>query len=264
MTKKKPDDETLRGAPDFTPKSSPARPPSGAASAVPRPSSSSSSLRAVAPEVSQGAWRDRVFQPRGVLSQAEVIQGLETGLRTVLGNANHTSVAFQDLRSTWLPFLRQTLEQNGGDGIDAWLLRVLKPPGRHAMDPLVDDLISALTRLRLAKDLAQFEEEALKSVEVVRRSFKHKEPRKLSFKQMELELEGKIEVDELLTIACSDDNELSHRFTEIGKTMEMLRDQFVSRPGPKPDGIFANFTRLKAEMRVFDGELKRRAASSPA
>jgi len=258
MAKKKPDDETLRGKPDFG--SAKPNPTSGSMAAVPR--SSSTSLRAVAPEVSQGVWRERAYVPRPVLTKEEVVSGLETVLRNVLSSANHTSVAFQEVRSAALPFLRQALEQTGGDGVDAWLLRALKAPGRRALDPLFDDLVAQLVRLRAARDLAQFEEEALKCFEVVRRAFDLERPRRFSFKQMELELEGKLEIDDLLIIACADENELSRRLNEVGKTMEQLRDQIRDRPGSKPAGMFGSFTKLKAEMRVLDGEMKRRAAGS--
>ena len=255
MATKKPEDETLRGVPDFGSVDS-TKVSSASLPAVQR--QSSTSLRAVAPEVSQGVWRERAYVPRAVLTGDEVISGLETGLRNVLSDANHTSVAFQELRATWLPFLRQALEQTGGDGIDAWLLRVLRPPGRRAMDPLFDDLLGQLRRLRAARDLAQFEEEALKCSEVVRKAFGREQPRRLSFKQMELELEGKLEIDDLLLAAGCDDSELTRMLVEIGKTMEQLRDQIRSLPGSKPAGMFGNFTRLKAQMRVLDGEIKRR------
>ena len=88
-------------------------------------------------------------------------------------------------------------------------------------------------------------------------------PRKLSFKALERELEGKLEVDELLLVAVSDDGELTRRLKEIGGTMESLRDQLKKRPGKQPDGMFSNFVRLKAEVRVLDAELRRRGAQQP-
>jgi hypothetical protein len=85
-------------------------------------------------------------------------------------------------------------------------------------------------------------------------------PRKLSFKVLERELEGKLEVDELFLLAVSDDGELSRRLKEIGSTMESLRDQLKKRPGKQPDGMYSNFVRLKAEVRVLAAELRRRGA----
>jgi hypothetical protein len=46
---------------------------------------------------------------------------------------------------------------------------------------------------------------------------------------------------------------------EIGNTMNMLREQIRKMPGKQPDGMYANFVRLKAELRVLDAEIKRRA-----
>ncbi len=224
------------------------------------PRVSSANLRAVAPEVSQGAWRERAFKPRAVLTPDEVCTGLETAVRQVLSSANLPAVAFQELRALWVPFLRQALEQAGGDGVDAWLQRVLKPPGRRAMDPLFDELVAHVSRLRATKDLAQFEEEALKAIHFVRKGLGLTQPRRLSFKQMERELEGKLEIDDLLLIRTSDESELNRRLAEIGKTLEQLRDQLKTRPGARPDGMYSNFTRLKAELRVLDAEIKVRVA----
>lgn len=221
--------------------------------------SGSQKAKEAAPEVSQGAWRERVFTPRGVMSRDEIVQALEGSLRGVLASANHPRVAFEEVKRAWLPILRQALEQSGGDGIDAFLVTALKPPGRTAMDPFFRDLVAAMELLRKGRDLAHFEEEALKVVELVRRVMSFEKPRRLSFKQMERELEGKLEVDELLAIAFADDAELGRREREIASTMEQLRDQIRSRPGNQPDGMYSNFVRLKAEFRILDAELKRRA-----
>ena len=75
-------------------------------------------------------------------------------------------------------------------------------------------------------------------------------------------MEGKFEVDELLAIRCGADDDLNCRFTEIGNTMNQLRDQIRKMPGKQPDGMYANFVRLKAELRVLDGEIKRRSGAT--
>ncbi|MCU0698227.1 MAG: hypothetical protein MUC96_17110 [Myxococcaceae bacterium] len=277
---KKPGDETLRVPPGMTPKKpSPSAPSAPSLRPIDAPPTDSfvgragSGLHALgnspsgpqkaltgeaAPEVSQGAWRERVFTPRAVMSKDEIVSTLESSLRVVLGTANHARVAFEELRRGWLPTLRQALEQGGGDGLDAWLSQLLKPPGRTGLDPLVPTLVADFARLRAAKDLAAFEEEALKVVETVRRVLAFEKPRKLSFKVLERELEGKLEIDELFLVAVSDDGELSRRLKEIGATMESLRDQLKKRPGKQPDGMYSNFVRLKAEVRVLDAELRRR------
>jgi len=213
-----------------------------------------------APEVSQGKWRDRVFTPRAVMTRDEILKGLEASLRTVLSNANHVRVAFEELRRAWQPTLRQALEQAGGDGYDAWLGTLLKPPGRSGMDPLFPTLVADFARLRAAKELAAFEEEAHKVIATVQRVLSFEKPRKLSFKVMERDLEGRLEVDELFLIAVSDDGELTRRMKEIGATMESLRDQIRQLPGKQPSGMFNNFVRLKVEVKVLDAEHRRRQA----
>jgi hypothetical protein len=222
----------------------------------------SGSTQMTAPEVSQGRWRDRVVAPRMVMTKDEMLGSLESTLRVVLGDANHVRVAYDQLRRGWLPTIRQALEQAGGDGLDAWLTVTLRGPGRSAMDPLFDSLVADLLRLRAAKDLASFEEEAHKAIGTVQRVLSFEAPRKLSFKVLEKELEGKLEVDELFLIAVSDEGELTRRLKEIGGTMENLREQIRKTPGKQPTGIFSNFVRLKAEVRVLDAELKRRGVQA--
>lgn len=252
---KKPGDETIEGVPNFAPRDSFVNSStSGTRPAAKRP-------EAAAPEVSQGAWRERVFTPRAVLSVEDILAGLDSALRVTLSSANHPRVAFDEVRKLWLPFLRQALEQCGGDGIDAWLLSLFKPPGRAPLDGLFSVLGPALGRMRATRDLAQFEEEALKAIELVRAAGSVSRPRRLSFKQMERELEGKLEVDELLLVLAAPEEELSRRIMEIGATMGQLRDQIRTMPGKQPDGMYANFVRLKAELRVLDGEVGRRGKS---
>jgi hypothetical protein len=42
--------------------------------------------------------------------------------------------------------------------------------------------------------------------------------------------------------------------------MHALRDQLTRSPGHQPEGLAGRFARLKAELRVLDGELRRRSA----
>ena len=253
MTTKKPGDETIRGAPNFEggPEDS----------FIGRSKISTGELKKVdkeaAPEVSQGLWRERPYTARTIMTREEIKQGLQASLRVVLSTASHPRSAYDALRTGWMPVLRQAIEQAGGDGIDAWLNRLLTPAGAGAKQALYDALGAALLRLRLSKELAGFEEEALKIVATVDAAYQPF-PVKLSFKQMERELEGKLEVDELLTIHSATPDELQSRLTEIGNTMAQLRDQLKKMPGRQPGGIYANFVRLKAELRVLDAELKDR------
>lgn len=256
MTTKKPGDETIRGSGGFEARSEDSF--VGGKNKV-----SFNDLKKAAeaaPEVSQGAWRERVFTPRAVMSRDEVKAGLQSSLRVALASVNQPRVAMEKVRPAWLPLLRQALEQAGGDGIDAWLQLLFSPPGKLAKQPLFTDLSENLLRMRHAKDLAGFEEEALKAVELVDAALATA-PTKLSFKQTERQLEGKVEVDELLGIRSGSDDELTRRLTEIGNTMGQLRDQIRTMPGKQPDGMYSNFARLKAELRVLDGELKRRSGT---
>ena len=254
--KKPPGDETIRGSPGFD-----ARAEDSFVGGKHKVSFNDlKKAGETAPEVSQGAWRERVFTPRAIMSREDVKAGLQSALRVVMGTVNLPRVAMEKLRPAWLALLRQALEQAGGDGIDAWLLILFTPPGKPSKQPLFIEVSEALLRMRNAKDLAGFEEESLKTVELVDAALANA-PVKLSFKQTERELEGKLEVDELLSIRCGSEDDLNRRFTEIGNTMNQLRDQIKKMPGKQPDGMYANFVRLKAELRVLDAELKRRSGT---
>ncbi len=209
-----------------------------------------------APEVSQGAWRERVYAARAAMSREEMLKALASLLDSSKGRVGSVAPVFELIRTEWLPVLRQAMEQAGGDGIDAWLLTVLKPPGKVATAPLLSDLIDAFTRMRQATAVDALLTHAKTVVEAVDRATA--QPKKVSFKQMERELEGKVEIHELLKILFSDDEELIARLKEIGATMETIRGQLKSMPGAKPDGMYSNFTRLKAEARVLSAELSRR------
>lgn len=250
MASKKPGDETIRSHPDLGGPED---------SFVGNPSSGSiKKLAEAAPEASQGAWRERVFTPRAVLSADEVLSGLRASLRVALGTANHPRVAWDSLRKAWLPFLRQALEQLGGDGIDVWLDGLFARSSREPRQPLFTSLGEAMQRLATARDLAIFEEEAQRIVGLVEVAWAQPQLARLSFKQLEKQLEGKLEVDELLAIRGNGTDALTTRLTELGSTMEQLRDEIRATPGRQPTGMYSNFVRLKTEARVLDAELNRR------
>ncbi len=256
---KPPDDETIKSHPAF---------PQGVTdSYVGKLKVSLTDLKKAAeaaPEVSQGPWRERAYQARTAMDRQEINAELLGALRTSLGSANHPRVAMDALRPVWLPVLRQALEQGGGDGIDSWLNCLFTPPGRLARHSLFNDIADALIRLRTARDLALFEEEALKLVDRIDTVLSAPARAKLSFKLMEKELEGKLEVDEVLTVRAGVDEELNRRFTEIGASMTKLRDEIRTLPGTQPGGMFANFVRLKYELKLLDLEMKRRSGTLKA
>jgi hypothetical protein len=256
MASKRPDDETLGGGPGFqSDEQEKPRSPSGLRPVLSR--------GAMAPEASQGPWRERAFLPRSVLAPEEILEAMARSLRVTMTTASHPRVAHEALRGAWLPTLRQALEGAGGDGIDAWLGALLTPPAAPPRTPFFEELGAALRRMRQSRDVAVLEEEALKTIELVRRACTAEAPTRLSFKRMERELEGKLEVDQLLLIVASSEEELSRRLEEIGHTMEQLRDQIRHRPGSQPDGMYANFVRLKTELKVLDAELGRRRGAPP-
>jgi hypothetical protein len=211
-----------------------------------------------APEVSQGAWRERAFTPRATMGRAEMLTALRLALEPSKVEGRTPRVVFDALRLEWLPVLRQAMEQAGGDGLDAWLLTALKPPGRVPTAPLLTEMVAAFGAMRQATELAGLLAQAQGVIEAVERATASN-PRRVSFKQMERELEGKVEIHELLLILFSTGPELEARLEEITRTMETLRGQLKSMPGAKPDGMYSNFARLKAEARVLTAELTRRS-----
>jgi hypothetical protein len=253
-TARKPGDETISAAPSFD------RPADSFVGAPLPPSGSRPAVTSgVAPEASQGAWRERAFTPRGVMGRDDILRGLESALTVVLASANHPRIAFDEVRRHWLPLLRQALEQAGGNGLDAWLGAVLgSRPVRSPIDSLWADTTLGLQRMRASRDLATFEEATLKTIDQVRQALLAEQPKKLSFKQLERELEGKLEVDDLVLLAASTNDELTRRLGEIDDVMGQLRDELRTKPGQQPDGMYANFVRLKAELRVIGAELKHR------
>lgn len=210
---------------------------------------------AAAPEVSQGAWRERVFSPRAVMSRADMLEALNAAVTLAKGRRGEVWAVLDWLRHEWLPVLRQAVEQAGGDGLDAWLLRLLKPPGRAAVDPLVDALAAAFDAMRSQVTIDKMIAQASTVIAAVDAASANPKPKRLSFKVLERELEGKLEIHELLLFRFCADWELEYRLKEIGATLDSLRAQLKSMPGSKPDGMYSNFGRLKAEARVLTAEL---------
>lgn len=250
MASCKPDDKTLRDEPGL-----PDQADESVAAAFQR--------RVRAPEVNQKPRREQASAQRAVLGPGGIVDSMARSLRVIMTSASHPRVAYEGLREAWLPALRQAIEQAGGDGIDSWLTGLFDPSGPQPAVSFFQELGASLRRMRQSRDVAVLEEEALKTIELVRRVCQAPERRPLSFERMERDLEGTLEIGQLLHVIASSEDELARRLAEIGGTMEQLRDQLRSSPGNQPDGLYANFVHLKAELRVLDGELRRRERSSP-
>lgn len=203
---------------------------------------------AAAPEVSQGRFRERAYQARAVMSRDEIRVALKDGVLAAKGD-------FEALKTSWWPALRQALEQAGGDGLDVWLYGLVVPPARAPRQPLFSTLSEALIAL---PESAGFDDAAGAIVALVDAELSAPKLVPLSFKQLEKQLEGKLEVDEVLSIRSATTTELSRRLTEIGASLEKLRDEMRSGPGKQGGGLYSNFARLKYEVKVLDLERKRR------
>ncbi len=227
------------------------------------PKAGSKPVGETAPEVSQGLWRERAFVPRGTMAKAEILQALQSAVDEALKHSSHPQSGPQQLFAAWLPVLRQVLEQFGGDGIDAWLFTTLGAKKTAAKTALFETLAECIRPLlgvsSPSVDLTALSEAV---IGIVKAATQVELPARLSFKQMERQLEGKLEVHELLFVRAADDIELNRRLVEILAAMETLRAQLKSMPGKQPDGMYSNFVRLKGEARIIDAELKRRAAVS--
>lgn len=211
-----------------------------------------------APEVSQGAWRERAFIPRGVMAPEALVAGLEQALALAAERPFAAGASASALGRDWLPLLRQAVEQAGGDGLDAWLLTALKPPGRAATTAFCDALAGAFGKVRAAADAAALAAAGKELIALVQGALAQK--KRVSFKVLEKELDGKLEVDELLAVRFATVAELEARAAEVSATLDSLRAQVKAQPGARPDGIYANHARLKAELRVIKAELSLRGA----
>lgn len=213
-----------------------------------------SEARSAAPEVSAGAWRERAFAPRGTMPREQVVMGMSRALQTLELQRLAPEVLREDLLNQWQPFLRQAVEQVGGDGLDAHLLKILRPPGRPARDRFLADLCAAMKRLQLTKQREAVFTEGKKILKLVQTTLTTR-GRKLSLKVLESELEGRLDVGVMLSILFSTPQKLKHRIEQVDSSAESLRTMLRSMPGHHPDGMMWNYARLKVERRVVAAEL---------
>jgi hypothetical protein len=220
-------------------------------------------MKQAAPEVSQGSYREVAFRPRGTLSREDVVNGFREGVK-MAGTTLRDPVpqTCNALKAAWLPFLRQTVEQAGGDGLDGVLGALMKTtPRKPSQDPLVPNLLAAYDRLNRAPTPEALMAEAEKIITLVSEALGKPDRRKLSLKVLEKELEGRMAVDEILGILVCSDQELADRLGQVRGTIDRLREEIRGAPpGAQPSGLLWNFTRFKAERIVIEAEQRRRAA----
>lgn len=212
----------------------------------------------VAPEVRQSRWHDRSAAPRGVLPAETVLKGLDEALQKAASAKAPVGPVREQLKADWLPLLRQVVEQAGGDGMDAYVTQLLSPPGRRAVTPLVEALAAGMERLEAATDADSLRAVAQELRAVVAGALADPAPRPISLELQERELDGRIDVDTMLSIRFASNAELTARRARAEKTLEDLRQQMRALQGVQPDGLFSNFARVKVEKRVMDAEARRR------
>lgn len=218
----------------------------------------SPSFTGVAPEVRQSRWHDRSAAPRGVLPAEAVLKGLDEALQKAARDKASVGPVREQLKADWLPLLRQVVEQAGGDGMDAYVTQLLSPPGRQAVTPLVDALAAGMERLEAATDAGTLGARAQELRALVARTLEDPAPPPISLELQERELDGRVDVDTLLSIRFASTAELTTRRARAEKTLEDLRQQMRALQGMQPDGLFSNFARVKVEKRVMDAEARRR------
>ena len=213
----------------------------------------------VAPEVRQSRWHDRSTAPRGVLPPEAVVKGFNEALAKALQSTEALEATRARLKAEWLPLLRQVVEQAGGDGLDAYVTQLLFPPGRQAETPLVTELARGMDRLEAAKDIKALEAAALEVRATLARTLAERSPRVASLELQERELDGRVEVDALLSIRFASAAELAERRARADKTLDGMRQQMRSIPGTPPESLLSSFSRAKVEKRVLDAEARRRS-----
>ncbi len=209
----------------------------------------------MAPEPAQGKWRERNFNPRGVIPKEQLIAAMEEALQIAAMQRGPLEKVRTALRAELLPQLRQVVEQAGGDGIDAWLSRLLTPPGRVAKDLLLGQLCAHMRRFGDAPVREVLLAEAKAVCAVSKKAVFAPAPQRLSFRVIEKELEGRIEVDALLAIAFCSDGELPRRKEQVDRTLDSMRVQMRGLGGGAASGLMSNFGRLKVERRIVEAEL---------
>jgi len=220
-------------------------------------------MQDAAHEVSQGPWRERAFAPRAVMPPEEIVAGLRNELKMALvssplGGGDAVGTARQQVKAGWLPFVRQAIEQAGGDGLDGLLRALLGRPGPKVNDPLVADVFAGYAAMNEAATVDAFMQEAGKVQSLIEQALAQPAPKKLSFRALEKDLEGRLDLDAVLVLFFSTGEELALRLADVHQSIDNLRKQLRESMGAQPNASLWNFSRLKAEHILIEAEQKRR------
>jgi hypothetical protein len=216
-----------------------------------------------APEISQGPWKERAFVPRPVMLPAQVV----TGMAQAFARATQDPSAPPErvragLETELLPLLRQAVEQAGGDGLDAWLHALENPNAPAGKDPLLGQLGEQMSRLDRALDTGALVAEGERLCALVKGALEAQAPSKISLRRAEKDLEGRLELDVLLSIFFGGQQALAERGRQVEQALDGLKSQMRTSPGVSPQSLMSNYARLKTEKKVVEAELRRRAARS--
>ncbi|MGA9523562.1 MAG: hypothetical protein WBV82_19020 [Myxococcaceae bacterium] len=214
-------------------------------------------LNPIAPEVSSGRWRERAYVPRSQLSTEDIVAGIEEAVTLAATQRGDVADVRKVLKQQLLPLLQQAVEQAGGDGIDAFLMRQANLP-YSVREPLLARLVAQMDRVNQASQSKALIDSAVKLAAIVRASLDAPTVRRLSLRSLEQEFDGRIDVATFLSVLFSSDTEVEAKIGNVTRTVESLRTQLRSLPGASPEGLMSNFARLKLEKQVLEAELDRR------
>lgn len=216
--------------------------------------------QAAAPEVSQGAWRERAYAAREQLTTEDIGAGMRKVLGVVTSWNEPAERMRLSLKTEWMPFFRQVVEQTAGDQLDLALLKRLGRP-RPGATEVLDGLLAMYARLNACDSREALETEAAQIIDAFLEHLRSAAKKPVSLKAIERELEGRLDLDEVLAILTFDAEQLRSRLQHVNETIDKMRQEIRLFPaGGQPTGVLWNFTRFKAERLLLESEQKSRPA----